>query len=310
MSPSNPNNDSTNPTSLTETFTYQNTTHSYTVKWRALGSPTSPPLIFLHGTPWSSRVWIPYALALSRYYYIYLSDNTGFGASPLEQPLSNTSFTPASKVVELDADLARQTQVFAALFKSWEKDWDGKKPHVIAHDHAGLMSLRAYLFHGCSFASLCLIDVVALGPFGQDLFSAISQNPSSFEDLPDMAFEGIVESYIRNAAFFELSKADMEVLKEPWLREGGKKGFVRQMCQAGVRDTGAVEGMYGKVGKEIPVKVIWGKEDRWIAAEDAFRLGKALGAEEVVVIEDAGHLIMLDQPGQLGVEIARWLSLH
>ncbi|KAF1948880.1 alpha/beta-hydrolase [Byssothecium circinans] len=299
------------PTALTQTFNYQNSTHSYTIKWTSLGDPLSPPLIFIHGTPWSSRCWVPYALALSRQYRVYLSDNAGFGDSPLEELLPGTTFNPPTKVTELDADLARQTEVFVALYRTWEKEWGaGVKPHVIAHDHAGLMSLRAYLLHGCQFQSLCLIDVVAIGPFGQDLFKAMAENPKTFEELPDMAFEGIMESYIRNAAFHDLSKEDMWTLKEPWLRDPkvGKKGFIRQMCQAGSRSTEAVEGRYAEVGKVVPVKIIWGKEDRWIKAEDAYRLGEALGAEEVVVVEKAGHLVMYDQPAQLGIELARWLS--
>jgi pimeloyl-ACP methyl ester carboxylesterase len=53
----------------------------------------------------------------------------------------------------------------------------------------------------------------------------------------------------------------------------------------------------------MPVKVIWGREDRWIDVRDAHRLGEKLGAKEIIVIEKAGHLIMYDQPGQLGVEL-------
>ncbi|KAF2683414.1 alpha/beta-hydrolase [Lentithecium fluviatile CBS 122367] len=295
-------------TYLTSTFTHQTATHSYTLKWCSLGSSSSPPLIFIHGTPWSSRVWTPYALALSRSFHVYIFDNPGFDKSPLEQEISGKSFEPSSKVEELDADLARQSEAYAALFKMWEKDWSGLKPHVVAHDHGGLMSLRAYLLHGCRYASLCLVDVVAIGPFGQSLFDVVAEDPSHFQKLPDMAFEGILESYIRNAAFSELPRETMQMLKAPWLREGGKRGFIRQLCQAGSRNTDAVEGRYGEVREEVPVKIIWGAQDAWIGVESAWKLGEALGAKEVVVIEDAGHLIMYDQPGQLGVELGQWLS--
>jgi pimeloyl-ACP methyl ester carboxylesterase len=292
---------------LTETFHFENSTHSYDIKWRSLGSPSNPPLIFVHGTPWSSSVWLPYAQSLSRTFNVYLFDNPGFGASPLEREIPGKPFRPISKVSELDADLARQSEAFAALFMYWEKSRDGKKAHVVAHDHAGLMSLRAYLLHGCRYASLCLIDVVAIGPFGQPLFKSIAEDPSHFQDLPDMVFDGILESYIRNAAFYPLPEATMQMLKAPWLRESGKAGFIRQLCQANWRSTEEVEGRYAEVGEEIPVQIIWGKEDRWIGVETAERLGKALGAKEIVEIENAGHLVMYDQPAQLGIELGRWL---
>lgn len=293
-------------TTLDQTFHYQNATHSYTTKWCSLGHPASPPLILIHGTPWSSRFWVPFALSLSRQFHVYLFDRPGFGDSPPEHKLPSTPIS-ASKVTELDADLARQSEAYAALFKTWQADWNNQKAHVVAHDNAGLVSLRANLLHDCHYASLCLIDVVAIGPFGQSLFATVANEPSHFEQLPDMAFEGILESYIRQAAFYELSKETMQMLKSPWLREGGKQGFIRELCQANFRSTEAVEGRYGEVGGNVPVKIIWGAEDGWIPVETAWRLGNALKAREVVVIENAGHLSMLDQPAQLGVELGRWL---
>ncbi|KAK7427010.1 hypothetical protein QQZ08_006437 [Neonectria magnoliae] len=292
-------------TSLNQSFHYENSTHS--VKWCSLGDPTSTPLVFIHGTPWSSRVWVPFALALSRQFHVYLFDRPGFGDSPAENKLPSTNAS-ATKVIELDADLARQSEVYAALFKSWETDWGNQKAHVVAHDNAGLISLRGYLLHDCHYASLCLIDVVAIGPFGQSLFKVIADDPHHFEQLPDMAVEGILEGYIRNAAFYELPKEAMQMLKSPWLREGRREGFIREMCQANSRSTEAVEGRYGEVGSNLPVKIIWGADDRWVPVETAWRLGKALKAKEVVVVEKAGHLIMLDQGAQLGVELGTWLS--
>ncbi|KAF2645953.1 alpha/beta-hydrolase [Massarina eburnea CBS 473.64] len=267
MSTENPKTD---PTTLTQTFSSQSPTHSYTVKRRSLRHPSSPPLIFIHGTPWSSRVWVPHALALSRQYHVYVSDNTSFSDSPIEQELPDTEFKPANKVISLDADLARQTEVFTALFKSWEKEWDDGKPHIFAHDDAGLDN---------EFTKLAWI----------------------FEELPPhMAVEGIVERYIRKVGFYELSRDDLQGLEELWLRDVrvGKKG-----------STEVVEGRYEEVGEVMPVKLIWGAEDRWIAVRDAVRLGEALGAREVVVVEDAGYLIMYDQPTQLGVELGRWLTI-
>jgi pimeloyl-ACP methyl ester carboxylesterase len=295
-------------TALTESFDCLVSSYRFTIKWCSLGDPKSPPLIFIHGTPWSSRVWIPFALALSRQFHVYLFDNPGFGESPIEQLLPG-QVPSADEVSRLDADLARQSEVYAELFKFWKKDWnDGQKPHVIAHDHAGLMSLRAYLLHGCQYASLCLINVVAIGPFGQSLFRAVAENPEQFEQLPNMAMEGILESYIRNAAYHDLSEQTMGMLKSPWLSKKGKTGFIRQLCQANSRNTTAVEDRYGEVGSEIPVKIIWGAQDTWIPVESAWRLGKALNAEEVVEIQNAGHLVMYDQGAQLGIELGSWLT--
>ncbi|KAL8943293.1 MAG: hypothetical protein Q9211_001040 [Gyalolechia sp. 1 TL-2023] len=294
---------------LNQTFHHSTALFEYQIRWISLGDAASPPLIFVHGTPWTSQVWHSYALPLSRYFHVYLFDNPGFGDSPLGKPVWGEGETVSDEVL-LDADLARQSEVFAALYKFWAQGWrQGSKAHVVAHDHGGLMSLRAYLLHGCDYGSLCLIDVVALGPFGQPLFKLVAENKAVFEALTGPVFEGVVESYIRDAAHKGLDGETMEMLKRPWVAsENGRKGFVRQMVQANSRSTEDVEGRYHEVGEKIPVRIIWGKEDKWIPVETAERLKEKLHAKDVVVIEGAGHLVMYDEEGKLGVELGWWLN--
>ncbi|OQE23015.1 hypothetical protein PENSTE_c009G09582 [Penicillium steckii] len=295
------------PVDLMQTFHHSTSTHVYQIRWTSLGDPELPPLIFVHGTPWSSQVWAPYAKSLSKHFHVYLFDNPGFGDSPLGRPLREIK-DPLKDKVELDANLARQSEVFAALYEYWAPTWC-QKPHVIAHDHGGLMSLRAHFIHGCEFASLCLINVVAIGPFGQPLFKLIAENAAVFTEMNGFVFEGVVESYIREAAHNDLGKDVMEILKTPWVStEEGRKGFIRQMVQANYRSTEDVEYRYSEVGRNMSVHIIWGKKDRWIPVETAARLKEKLGASSVSLVEDAGHLVMYDQEGQLGVELGWWLA--
>ena len=171
------------------------------------------------------------------------------------------------------------------------------------------MTLRAHLLHGCNYASLCLIDVVAIGPFGQPLFELIARNEDVFKQLTGAVFEGVVEAYIRDAAHIELNKEKMEMLKRPWISsEEGRHAFVRQMVQAGNRSTKEVEDRYPEVGQKLPIVVIWGKEDKWIPVAYAERLKQKLNAKEAIVIDGAGHLIMYDQAARLGVELGLWMS--
>lgn len=292
---------------LNQTFHHSTPTHSYTIRWTSLGDAASQPLIFVHGTPWSSHVWNNYAQSFSKYFHVYLFDNPGFGTSPLGKPLPDKEDT-ISKDLALDADLSQQSAVFAALLNHWAENWQ-HKPHIVAHDHGGLMTLRAHIMHGCEYASLCLINVVAIGPFGQPLFKLIAENESVFTALTGPVFEGVVEAYIRDASYAGLDKETMEVLKRQWVStDEGRRGFVRQMVQANSRSTEEVEGRYEEVGRSVPVRVIWGKEDAWIPVETAERLKMKLNARDLVLIAGAGHLVMYDQEGKLGVELGWWLS--
>ena len=293
---------------LDQTFQYASATHNYNIYWTSLGSIDRPPLIFIHGTPWSSKVWHTYVEAFSKYFRVYLFDNPGFGESPLGQPLPGKE-NSITKDIALDGDLAQQSEVFAALYKYWGKEWDEKKAHVVAHDHAGLMSFRGYLLHGCDYASLCLINVVAVGPFGKPLFKLIADHEEVFNAFTGPVFEGVVESYIRDAAYTELDKERMDMLKSPWIdTEEGRSGLIRQMMQANSRSTDEVESRYSEVGKKIPIHIIWGREDKWIPVETAYRLKDQADAQSVTEIAGAGHLVMYDQEGKLGVELGVWLS--
>lgn len=292
---------------LDRTFHHSTPTHTYQIRWTSLGNPAAQPLIFIHGTPWSSRVWSNYAQSFSNYFHVYLFDNPGFGASPLGKPLPSKE-EAITKELALDADLSQQSAVFAALFNHWAESWQ-YRPHIVAHDHGGLMALRAHIIHGCEYASLCLVNVVAIGPFGQPLFKLIAENEDVFTALTGPVFEGVVEAYIRDASYRGLDRDTMEMLKSPWIStEEGRIGFLRQMVQANSRSTGEVEGQYSEVGRKMPVRVIWGQEDAWIPVETAARLKAKLNAREVVLIEGAGHLVMYDQEGKLGVELGWWLS--
>jgi pimeloyl-ACP methyl ester carboxylesterase len=117
---------------------------------------------------------------------------------------------------------------------------------------------------------------------------------------------------VRSATFRPLPVGVEKMLCAPWV-EGGMQGpmrFLREMVQAHYRETGVLEEGYGGVGRRSPTKIVWGNDDAWIPVEMAERLKKALNAEEMVVIAEAGHLVQYDQPGRLALEVGLWLSKH
>jgi pimeloyl-ACP methyl ester carboxylesterase len=52
------------------------------VCWDSGGDGT--PVVFCHGTPWSSVLWRPLAEALSKEFQVYLWDMPGYGQSSME----------------------------------------------------------------------------------------------------------------------------------------------------------------------------------------------------------------------------------
>ena len=53
--------------------------------------------------------------------------------------------------------------------------------------------------------------------------------------------------------------------------------------------------------------VVWGTDDSWIPVDRAHRLVGMIPGAELRLIEDAGHLIQLDQPVALATTLTSWL---
>jgi pimeloyl-ACP methyl ester carboxylesterase len=265
----------------TEVFEWQ----GREVRWARAGE--GPPVVFCHGTPWSSWLWAPFATALAGEFATYLWDMPGYGAS---------SKDPAHRVsLDVQAELLHDLLGF----------WGLEAPHVVAHDYGGAVALRAHLLHGRAYRSLALVDVVALAPWGSEFFRLVAENASVFARLPPPLHEALVRAYIAGAAHRPLAPAAGDMLCAPWLGAAGQAAFYRQIAQADQRYTDEIEPRYGRIN--LPVLVVWGTEDRWIPVDQGRRLADLVPGAELRLVPEAGHLIQLDAPEALTATLQRWL---
>lgn len=267
---------------LTEEFSWR----GRLVRWERAGA--GPDVVFCHGTPWSSELWRPCAEALAPYFTVHLWDMPGYGQS--------------SKHPEHRVSLDIQGELFADLLAHWGL----RSPHVVAHDYGGAVALRAHLLHGTPFASLALVDVVALAPWGSDFFRLVREHAEVFSALPGAVHEGALRAYIAGASHVGIAPAAMDSLVSPWVDGPGQAAFYRQIAQADQAYTDEIEHRYPEI--DMPVLVVWGSEDTWIPVARAHRLGELIPGAQLRLVEGAGHLIQLDQPAALAATLARWLS--
>ncbi|WP_245604408.1 alpha/beta fold hydrolase [Nocardioides aequoreus] len=256
------------------------------VAWMSAGS--GPPVVFCHGTPWSSVLWAPYAEALSSEFTVYLWDMPGYGRSSMDE--------------RHEVDLGTQGELLRDLLEHWGLT----SPHVVAHDIGGAVALRAHLLHGAAYASLALVDVVALRPWGSDFFRLVADQPHVFAAQPPHVHRGALEAYIAGASHRGLGRTDLDALTAPWLSAEGQAAFYRQIAAADERFTDEVERRYADL--DLPVAVIWGREDTWIPVDRAQRLADVVPGAQLAIVDDAGHLIHLDAPVQLATTLHRWLT--
>lgn len=257
------------------------------VAWTRRGCGT--PVVMCHGTPWSQRLWHPVAESLGAEgsgLAVWTWDMLGYGRSDHGR--------------DLDVSLAVQGEILAALLEEWALE----RPHVVAHDYGGAVALRAHLLGGASYASLALVDVVALAPWGSEFFRLVKEHAGVFERLPAPMHRALVEAYVRGAAHQPLSDAHLDMLVDPWTGDR-QAAFYTQIAQADQRFTDEIEPRYADL--DLPVLVVWGTEDTWIPVDRAHRLVATIPGARLVLVPGAGHLVQLDQPELLTGHLSRWL---
>jgi pimeloyl-ACP methyl ester carboxylesterase len=260
---------------LTQTFR----STSGDVRWDRLGQPGRPPVVLLHGTPFSSYVWRAIARSLARSYQVFVWDMPGYGTS--------------AKYAGQDVSLAAQGRVFVELLDHWGLS----EPLVVAHDFGGAVSLRAHLLHGARYRALALVDPVAVAPWGTPFFRLVGQHSQVFEQLPPALHHALVREYVSSASSRGLHPAVHDRLIQPWLGDPGQAAFYRQIAQNDQRYTDEIQGRYAEI--RIPTLVCWGEDDTWIPVSQGRELASMIPYARWEPIPNAGHLVQEDAPAEL-----------
>lgn len=256
------------------------------VRWGRIGD--GPPLVAIHGTPFSSQVWRRIAPQFADRRTVYYFDLVGYGLSEMRDGQ--------------DVSLAVQNRVLTALFAEWGLE----RPDVLAHDFGGATALRAYYLNGLRYRTLTIFDAVALAPWGSPFLQHVRQHEAAFSTLPDYMHRALLRAYLQTAVCNPLSDLALDIYSAPWLGPVGQAAFYRQIAQMDQRFTDEVEGLYGRM--ECPVTVLWGRGDAWIPYEKGEALAALISDRSCTPISDAGHLVQEDRPEAIVAAVLKRLD--
>jgi pimeloyl-ACP methyl ester carboxylesterase len=138
-----------------------------------------PPVVLVHGTPWSSFNLRHLITALSKDFTVYYYDLLGYGQSDK---------APG------DISLGIQNRVLSALLDHWQLE----RPAIIGHDFGGAIILRTHLIDARAFDKIVLIDPVAVSPWGSPFFRHVKAHKAAFAGVPDYIHESIVRAYVKS----------------------------------------------------------------------------------------------------------------
>ena len=267
--------------SLQKTFSFEGQRVAYDV----LGS--GPPLVMVHGTPFSSYVWRNIARELAGEHRVFLFDLLGYGQSEMRDGQ--------------DVSLGVQNRLLAALLSYWKL----QRPDILCHDFGAATALRAHLLDGCDYARMLMFDAVAIRPWGSPFVQHVRRHQAAFAGVPDYLQRAILAAYIRNAIARPMSDAELEPYLAPWLGPIGQPAFYRQIAQMDLKYTDEVQDRY--TGIRCPVQLLWGVKDEWIPLARGRELAAMFGTP-LVEIPEAGHLMQEDAPGAIVAAAQRFFG--
>ena len=135
------------------------------VAWDAFGD--GPPVILVHGTPFSSYVWRTIARELARHTRVYLYDLLGYGQSEMR--------------AGQDVSLGVQNELFAALLAigASPRRMSSRMISAVRRSCAPICLMAAII------TKLLLIDPVAIRPWGSPFVQHVRQHEAAFAGVPD-----------------------------------------------------------------------------------------------------------------------------
>lgn len=266
---------------LPHAFDYQGREVRYGVRGQG------PPLVLVHGTPWSSFNLRHVVKGLSPHFTVHFHDLLGYGQSDR---------SPG------DVSLGIQDRVLAALLDHWGLD----RPLAVGHDFGGATVLRTHLVDGRDFEAMVLVDPVAMSPWGSPFFRHVREHEAAFASVPDYIHDAIVRAYVATAAHTPIDDAVMDAIVAPWTGAIGQAAFYRQIAQADAAYTDEVQPRYRHIRR--PVLIVWGRDDTWIPVERGEALHALIPGSTLRVIPHAGHLVIEERPDALVREILTFLD--
>ena len=258
------------------------------VRYETLGE--GPPLVLVHGTPFSSYVWREVAPALARNNTVYVFDLLGYGAS--------------EKRAGQDVSLGAQAKLLAGLLDHWGLD----RPNIAGHDFGAAVALRTHLLEGRDFNAVALMDAVALAPWGSPFYRLVQDYVGVFRQIPAYMHRAMLAAYVRDATYRPMDDQTLEPYIRPWLGAEGQAAFYRQISQNDQRYTDEVEPLYGRI--ERPVLVLWGEEDRWIPLSEGERLHDVIPTSVLRTISRCAHLAQEDATEAVVGHLTEFFAHH
>jgi pimeloyl-ACP methyl ester carboxylesterase len=238
------------------------------------GSPTAPPLLYLHGTN-LGNLWLDYHNALAQHFHIFAPDTPGFGLTA--RP-----------------DWMRDMSDYILYFRDLLDTLGLDKPNIVGHSLGGWMAAELVVWYPERVSKLVLSNAAGIRVKGspiadlfamniQEVLAACFDNPMAAMPLMPAEFniDYMIAQYLERMTLATLA---WNPNYDPKL----ERRLFRVKC---------------------PTLVIWGENDRLIPQVYGDALHKIIAGSKLVKLAGTGHMPMFEKHEEWTKEIADFLLL-
>jgi pimeloyl-ACP methyl ester carboxylesterase len=242
-----------------------------------------PPLVFVHGAADDSRIWRPQLDSLADEFTVVAWDEPGAGRS--------------SDLPEL-FEVADYADCLGALIEAL-----GLGPvHLAGLSWGGTVVLELYRRHPELVATLILMDTYAgwKGSLPAEEVRARVAGVRRMLAAPPGDVDATLSGLFAGDAPAQLVPVLTAIAGD--VRPATLRRQLTLMAEADHRD------LLPRIG--VPALLVWGELDVRSPLRVAHQFDEAIPDTQLVVIEGAGHLSNLDQPGQVNQAVRRFCRHH
>lgn len=248
------------------------------------GPNNAPVLLMLHGYAANKDNWVRFAAQFSDRYRIIAPDLPGFGDS---SRLQDQSYDIASQVERL--------QAFVEALKL-------PRFHILGNSMGGMLAASYSLEHPNKVLSLGLLNSAGVKepkPSPRSLAWAEGRNILLLENTEDL--DRLFElAFNHPPAMPQIAK---DYLTEKVLQQ---RAFNEKVAKDLMAKPTELDDKLEQIS--IPSLIIWGDSDRIIDMSSASIFSQGLKQSTTIIMEDTGHLPMLERPKQTAKHYQQFLQ--
>ena len=254
--------------------------------WHYLdGGPEDADVLFMiHGFGADKDNWTRFARSLTRTHRVIAPDLPGFG---------ETGWHPG-RDYSLTAQRDRVADFAAALGL--------ERIHLIGNSMGGhLAGLYAYEYPNDVMSLALVNNAGVISPDESDLQRALAQgeNPLIVRSLDD--FDRLIEFVSYKEPFVPWPVRG--VMAQTALDRADENASI---FTALISDAAGLEPLLAEIN--MPVLIIWGEYDRVLDVSSIEKMRPLLPQAEVIIMEDTGHIPMLERPSETAAHYFQFLS--